>query len=253
MAKIIALTNQKGGVSKTSTTHITALALQESRKRTLIIDMDPQCNLTLIAGARGAEPTLYDVLRGTSPATDAIVEHDGLSVIPGSPDLAGADQLFTMAGREYLLREAIKPLEKKFDVILIDCPPGIGVLTMNALTAANSVLIPCGADLLSIQGFSQIYDLIASTKKYSNKKLQISGIVITRHDARTKLGREFTEEIDEITKRFKIYRYQTRIREGAAVKKYQANDENPLRTYRRDGVIQDYLAFVEELKTREKI
>ena len=253
MTKVVTLANQKGGVSKTSTAHLIALKLKQEGKKVLLVDLDPQTNLTLISGAFGKTPTLYDVFKERKTVKEAIYSGAEIDIIPGATDLVGADQEFSRTGREYILREALQPIKKLYDIIIIDCPPAVGVLTINGLTAADSVLIPCGADILAIQGFGQLYDLIGGVKKYSNKSLRISGVVITRYDSRTNLGKEFTEELDQVTKKLKVYRYETRLREGNAIKKYQAHGGNPFQTEKSSGVIQDYENFVQEFEKREGI
>lgn len=251
MAKIISLANQKGGVSKTSTAHLLALGLKQQGYKVLLVDLDPQTNLTFIAGAYDKTPTIYEVLTSRSDAKGAIFTGGNVDIIPGSTDLMGADMEFSKTGREYMLREALEPLNKAYDVILIDCPPALGVLTVNALTASNSTLIPCGADILSIQGFSQLYDLIGSVKKYSNKKLNISGLVVTRYDTRTKLSKDFTSELERISDKLKVHLYDTKLREGVAVKRYQADNTDPYRAEAQASVIKDYIAFIGEIKERE--
>lgn len=251
MAKIIALANQKGGVSKTSTAHLIALGLKAQGCKVLLIDLDPQTNLTFVAGAYDKRPTIYEVLTGRADATGAIYKGGNVDIIPGSTDLMGADMEFNKTGREYLLCEALEPIKRLYDVIFIDCPPALGILTINALTASNSVLIPCGADILSIQGFSQLYELIGSVKKYSNKKLTISGLVVTRYDTRTRLNKDFTGELERIGNKLKIHLYNTKLREGVAVKRYQADSTDPYRAEAQAGVIKDYIAFIGEFKERE--
>ena len=184
MAKNVCIATQKGGTGKTSTAHILALGLAHQGRRVLLVDLDPQTNLTLAAGADESEPTLYEVLTGEAKLQDAIVQGELVDIIPGSEDLAGADLEFNKTGREYLLQEAL------------DCPAALGLLTVNALTASDRVIIPCGADLFNIQGFSQLYGTIKDVQKYSNKKLKIAGLLVTRIRSGVKLSREFSEELD---------------------------------------------------------
>lgn len=253
MAKIITVATQKGGVGKTSTSHLIALGFKEKGLRVLLIDLDPQTNLTYIGGAFEQIPTIYDVLTGKTDIREAIFHGGEVDIVPGSTELVGSDLEFNKNGREYILQEALDPIRNDYDLIVIDCPPALGTLTVNALTASNSVIIPCGADILSIQGFSQFYDLIESVRKYSNKGLTISGLVVTRYDTRANLSADFTAELKRISGKLHVNLYSTRIREGVAVKRYQANMANPYKTEARSGPIQDYTQLIEEIAKHEKI
>ena len=246
MAKNVCIATQKGGTGKTSTAHILALGLAHQGRRVLLVDLDPQTNLTLAAGADESEPTLYEVLTGEAKLQDAIVQGELVDIIPGSEDLAGADLEFNKTGREYLLQEALEPVKKAYDFIIMDCPAALGLLTVNALTASDRVIIPCGADLFNIQGFSQLYATIKDVQKYSNKKLKIAGLLVTRIRSGVKLSREFSEELDRITKKEKIRLFKTQIREAVAIPRYQAEGTDPFITEKRAAVMADYTAFINE-------
>lgn len=246
MSKIVTLCNQKGGVSKTSTAHLLALGLKNTGLKVLLVDLDPQTNLTFIGGAYNEAPTLKEVFTGEVSTEEAIFKGASVDIIPGSAELAGDD----LNGDYTLLKEALEPIKRKYDLIVIDSPPGLGILTTNALVASNSVLVPCGADILSIQGFSQLYDEIKAVKDNVNKNLKISGLLITRYDNRTGISKRFTSELESITKRLKLYLYNAKIREGVAIKRYQADELDPFKD-KKSGVIQDYLQLIDEFKERE--
>lgn len=246
MAKNVCIATQKGGTGKTSTAHILALGLAHKGARVLIVDLDPQTNLTLAAGADENEPTLYEVLTGDAKIQEAIVKGELVDIVPGSEDLAGADLEFNKTGREYLLQEALDPVKKAYDFIIMDCPAALGLLTVNALTASDRVIIPCGADLFNIQGFSQLYATIKDVQKYSNKKLKIAGLLVTRIRSGVKLSREFSEELDRITKKEKIRLFKTQIREAVAIPRYQAEGTDPFITEKRAAVMADYNEFINE-------
>lgn len=246
MAKVIAIATQKGGTGKTSTAHVLGLGLAHRDKKILLIDLDPQTNLTLAAGAENTRPTIHEVLTKETKAAEAIIKKDLLDIIPGSEDLAGADLEFNKTGREYFLQEALESVKRKYDFIIIDCPAALGLLTVNALTFADSVIIPCGADLFNIQGFAQLNDTIKVVQKYSNKKLKIAGLLVTRVRAGVNLSKEFTEELDRITKKQKIRLFKTQIREGVAIPRYQSKGEDPFITEKKAGVIADYNNFIDE-------
>ncbi len=195
----IAVINQKGGVGKTTTTANLGAALADKGLRVLLLDLDPQGHLTLHFGVEVADdqPTVYDVLTSGTPAAEAIVRaRERVSVLPADIDLAGAEaELVSVTGREVLLREALDPVENDFDVMLIDCPPSLGVLTVNALAAASEVLIPLQAHFFALQGLSKLLDTVTLVRQRINPKLRVGGVVLCMHESTTRLAAEVVEDM----------------------------------------------------------
>jgi chromosome partitioning protein len=197
MTRIIAITNQKGGVGKTTTAANLAGALTSRSRRCLLVDLDPQASLTASLGIRAPALTVYDVLTGTASAQEAIIGAAGIDLIPAGPQLVGAElELSGVPGREFILREKLQALPG-YAYIFIDCPPGLGLLTLNALTASGEVFIPLQAEYLALDGLARLMDTISLVQQRLNNALRISGIIITRHDGRRRLNRDIIETIQE--------------------------------------------------------
>ena len=200
MAQVIAVANQKGGVAKTTTVHTLAEALEDLGKHVLMIDLDPQACLTYATGIDpdSLDGTVHDVFMGRTSLSDVIVERDGPSVAPSSIDLSGSEiHLLTKTGREFVLKRAIGDIRDDYDVVLIDCGPSLGILTVNALTAADSVLIPFQAETLSDRGVGQLLETIEDVRNYTNEDLTVLGGVATMFNARTLLGQKVLAEVRE--------------------------------------------------------
>lgn len=197
--KIIALINQKGGVGKTTSTINIGAGLKQLGQKVLLVDLDPQAHLTYSLGiaADELEKTVYQLLKGEISLHESIIERDGLKLIPSILDLSGAEvELNSVAGREFLLREALAGL-KGFDYVLLDCPPSLGLLTLNALTTANEVFIPLQTEYLALSGLSKLLQTIDIVQKRLNDSLIISGIIATRYDSRKKLNNEVVSKIKD--------------------------------------------------------
>jgi len=197
--KIIALINQKGGVGKTTCAINIGAGLNMLNKRVLLIDLDPQAHLTYSLGipAHELNNTVYELLKGTVTLKETIIERNGLSLVPSSLDLSGAEIEFSgVAGREFLLKELLEGL-KKYDYVFIDCPPSLGILTLNALTTARKVYIPLQTEFLALQGMTKLLETIGIVKKRLNKNIEIAGIIAMRFDSRKNLNREVVEKIKE--------------------------------------------------------
>ena len=195
--KIIFL-NQKGGVGKTTTCVNLGSSLAEMGKKVLLIDFDSQGNLTGAVSGHSRKPTIYDVVAGTITAKDAVqaTPFDNLYVIPGSVDLAGLNlELVTEEGREFFLKKSIGALDDVFDFILLDCPPSLGLLTMNAMAWAEYVLIPMQCEYFAMEGLNLLMRTITSVRKTINKDLKIMGILFTMFTKRAKLNAEVIEDV----------------------------------------------------------
>lgn len=250
MKECIAVINQKGGVGKSTTAAAMGAGLSLKGYKVLFIDLDPQGNLSYSMGgigSAGKKGTAFSVMEGTEAPGAAIMHTTQGDLIPASPALASADALFTSTGKEYRLKEAIEPLKKGYDYIILDTPPALGVLTINALTACNSVIIPAQADIFSLQGIGQLARTIQAVQKYTNHDLQIKGIVITRYNARTVISRDMVEMLADTAKSLHTRLYDTRIRECTALKEAQAMSKD-IFTYapKSNGAI-DYKALVNEM------
>ncbi len=200
-AAVVAVANQKGGVAKTTTVASLGAAFAELGKRVLLVDLDAQACLTYSLGVDpdAVESSVHDVLLGRSDLADVILEcEDGVDLVPSTIDLAGAEAvLLARPAREYVLREALEAARRDYDVVLLDCSPSLGVLTLNALTAASGVIIPMPAEMLGHRGVGQLLDTVRDVTKILNKKLAVLGILPTLYDGRSTHSREVLADVGE--------------------------------------------------------
>lgn len=197
-ARIIAIANQKGGVAKTTTAMSLAAALSELDRAVLLVDLDPQACLTFSLGydPDAIDPSLHDVVVGRSGIVETVLQHHAADLVPSNIDLAGAEvTLLSRTGREYLLRGELADLVESYDVILVDCPPSLGVLTINGLTAADEVIIPVQCETLAHRGVSQLMETIHDVRRLTNRGLEIRGIIATMFDGRTNHSRQVLADI----------------------------------------------------------
>jgi chromosome partitioning protein len=198
MARVLAVANQKGGVAKTTTVHALADGLVALGERVLLVDLDPQACLTFSMGLDPAtlDASIHDTFVRAMPAEKVLVHVDGIDLLPATIDLAGSEvHLLTRTGREHVLARAIAPLRPRYDTVLVDCPPSLGVLTINGLTIADQVLIPLQCESLSHRGVAQLLETIDDVRLFANPALSVRGIIATMFDGRTRHGREILDDV----------------------------------------------------------
>ncbi len=202
MSKIIAITNQKGGVGKTTTSINLAAAIAETGKRVLVVDMDPQGNTTSGFGVdkNEVDNTIYELILEECTAQECVIRDvaQNVSLIPANVNLAGIEvELIDMDDRQYVLKKEIDYIEDEFDYIFIDCPPSLNMLTINAMTTAQSVIVPIQCEYYALEGVSQLIHTINLVRQKLNRKLTIDGIVFTMYDSRTNLANQVVENVKE--------------------------------------------------------
>lgn len=247
--KTICISNQKGGVGKSTTATALAGGLFRRGKRVLIVDLDPQSNSSYMSGVDllNVPATLYDVFRGAAAISETIQRVKvGLDISTGGLDLTSADMTFTDLGRERLLLQALDPVKDDYDYTIIDTSPNLGVLAMNALTAADGVIVPMQCDALSLQGLLQLQDFISKIRTYCNPTLQISGILITMYNPRTVLSRSLEDAVQEAAANMGTKIYKTRIRRAQAVSDAIAVQADIYTEAPTATATADYTAFVDE-------
>lgn len=251
MSKVYAIINQKGGVGKSTTAEALASGLSLKGFKTLAIDLDAQANMSYTAGAKTDRETALDVLTGEVDAADAIQHTKNGDIIAASKTLAGADAFITDTGKEYRLREAIESIKEAYDYMVIDTPPALGILTINALTACDSIIIPAQADIYSLQGIEQLAETIKPVKKYCNPALAVDGILLTRYNHRSILSREVAELAGKLAEKLGTKLFRATIREAIAVKEAQISQQSLYSYAPRSKAAEDYTRFIAELLGEE--
>ena len=246
--RVISITNHKGGVGKTTTTINIGAGLNMAGKTILLVDLDPQANLSQSMGImEPPEANIYRTIRGEAPVTPVGIL-PGMDLIPSTLDLSGAEiELSGEIGREYILREILKPLRGQYDYILIDCPPSLGLLTVNALTASQEVIIPIQAHYLALHGLGKLTEVVEKIRRKLNPALKIGGILLTQYDSRKILNRDVETTIrgqfpDEV--------FNTKIRDNIALAEAPTQGMDVFRYSPKSYGAQDYGALCGEILAR---
>lgn len=243
---ILTISNEKGGVAKTTTTANLGYGLSKKGYKVLLIDLDPQQNLTMICGINEVDKSSANLITQDCDPDEIIIKLDNFDLIPSSSFLSVAQEQLNNLGREYKLKESLKDLKESYDFILIDTSPSLGILTINALTAANRVLIPVQADFLSYEALQNISETLSTIRNYTNPNLIIDGILITRYNQRTNLAkdiREMIEELADTTLSTKVY--PTPIRESTVIKESQLARQSLFEYDKKASVTSDYQDLVD--------
>lgn len=248
MSTIITITNQKGGVGKTTTASALMDGLHRKHARVLGVDLDPQGSLGFCLGLDIENcATIYDVLKGSKDIREVIVESDCGDVLPSNILLSAADMEFNRPGREFLLKNNLSEVAENYDYIIIDTPPALNVLTVNAYVASDGLVIPMAPEILSLLGISQIRETINSVRRYYNPNLQILGIVLNKFNQRFTLNREVLDMAEQIARQLDTIVFQSRICSGVAVAEAPAHGESIL-TYAPDcKAARDFRLLVKEI------
>lgn len=241
---IYAVSNHKGGVGKTTSAINIGAALATRKKRVLLIDLDPQANLTQSLGIKDSQLTIYDNLKGEK-LISPIEYKNNLYVLPSSLDLSAAEiELSSEPGREYILKEFLSKLDNKYDYILIDCPPSLGLLTINALTAANFVIIPMQAEYLPLRGLAKLNEVINKIKTRLNTGLEIGCVFLTQYDARKILNRDVAESVSEFFgKKF----LKNKISNNVALAEAPSQGKDIFSYNRNCKGAEDYMSLTQEI------
>jgi len=253
MAKVIAFTNQKGGVGKTTTASAFCGALVSKGKKVLAIDLDPQGNLSFSLGVEDEGYTIHDVLVGRISIHEAIQTTKNCDIIPSNILLSGLELELTSVGREYVLREKLSAITKFYDYIIIDTPPALSILTINAYTACNDLIIPMTPEILSLQGIAQLKDTILAVRKYYNQNLNLRGILLTKYNERILLTKEVEELASIVAEQLGTKVLSSKISISVSVAEAPAHKLNIIKYAPRSKASKDYLKVIDELYKEELI
>lgn len=249
MSNIIAVATQKGGEGKTTTAAALLAGLTLKGFKTLAIDLDAQGNLTNITGGSSTDKTTLGLLTRECTAVEAIQKTESGDLIAASSSLSSIDAILqNELGKAHRLKKALEPISALYDYIIIDCPPALGTLTANALTAANMVIIPAQADISSLQGIAQLWDTIQEAKEYTNSGLYVGGILLTRYNNRASLNKEIERQLkEEVAPHMKSKLYKATVREAVAIREAKYMQQSIFSYAPKAKVTADYMAFIEEV------
>ncbi len=252
--KVIAVNNQKGGTGKTTTAAALGFALYHRGFKVLLTDLDAQGNLSYTVNADGCRYGVFGAMERPETTPQEIQpvcfdENGGrVDVIPSTERLAVAEKIFTEIGKEYKLKEALQNIKpEQYDYVIIDTPPALSILSINALAAADTVIIPAQADIYSLQGITQISSTISTVRKYCNSKLTIDGIVLTRYNSRTTISKDLAAALTQTAKKLSTKVYDTRIRECTAIKEAQALRKDIFLYAPKSNAVEDYSRLTDEI------
>ena len=252
MSNILAFSNQKGGVGKTTSAVNVALSLAVSEIKTLLIDLDPQANATtgLSELVTEQKKNIYDAILGEQNVKNCITKTSfpHLDIMTSTNDLVGAEiELVGVMAREFQLKKAIKTIEGKYDIIIIDCPPSLGLLTINALTASNAIVIPIQCEYYALEGLGQLLNTVRLVQRHLNKKLEITGILMTMYDGRLNLSKQVVEEVNSF---FKEKLFKTFIHRNVRLSEAPSFGKPALLYDANSTGAQNYMTLTEEILQR---
>lgn len=248
MARVIAVTNQKGGVGKTTTCSALCGGLAAMGKKVLAVDLDPQGNLSFSLGVEVEDNfTIYDVMKGNCDIGDAVVKGETCDVVPSNILLSGLELEMTGVGREYVLREQLGEVSKDYDYVILDTPPALSVLTINAYTASDELVIPMLCEILSLQGIAQLKQTIFAVKRYYNKQLCVRGILLNKYNPRFTLTKEVEELAEMIAQQLDTSIFKTKISACVSIAEAPAHGESIITYSPKSRAAQEYKAFIKEL------
>ena len=252
MGKIVSITNQKGGVGKTTTACAIITGLERKGYKVLGVDLDPQGNFGFCLGADiETKPTVYELLKRTKTAEEVTQARGNIDIIPSNILLSGAEQEFSMLGREMLLKRGLAPVLDRYDYIVIDTPPALNILTANAYTASDSLIILMMPEILSVLGISQLRETIELVKSIYNPRIEILGILLNKYDGRKRLTKDVEEMAGDIATRLKTKVFDTRIRVSVAAAEAPAHGISIFSYAPKSNAAKDFKVFVDELVQEE--
>ena len=248
MSAVIAITNQKGGVGKTTTSCALLAGLQQMGNRVLGIDLDPQGSLGFCLGLDIDNcATIYDVMKGTHSVRDVIVESECGHIVPSNILLSGAELEFSRPGREFLLKNALTELHEEYDYIVVDTPPALNVLTVNAYEVADGLIIPMAPEILSLLGVAQIRETIDTVRRCYNSRLKVLGILLNKYNKRFTLNREVLDMAEQIADQLETKVFETKIRTSVSVAEAPAHGESVLTYAPSSKPAEDFNALIQEV------
>lgn len=249
---IISVINQKGGVGKTTTVHALGIGLMKKKKKVLFIDIDPQCNLSLLLKADKNKKTVLDIFYKNSDIHEVIQPQKNYDLIQADQFLAGTNKRLRNRGDEQILKNNLDKLKDKYDYVIIDTPPSLGILTINSLVASTGVLVPVQADLFSVQAIGQLFSTIRVIKTKYNKNLDLIGFLLTRHNKRLVLSRELTDTINTIAEKLNTTLFNTYIRDSISIRESHIKHMSIFEYSPKSNAGKDYKNFINEFIKRRK-